>query len=301
LFTQQQEIPSGPSVTTAANLGPPMSATSNPATSASTDPLGDADFAQLEAMLEGMRQRREATPAWEFCEGFMAALICCRRVIEPAEYWPVLLRVPDPWFNALQERRFGDLWARRWQAVQLALDTPVAALDQPSAYRPALDAAPAPLPPGPGRAQAPSFGQQWAEGFMAVVQAWPEEWKGPRNSDARAWRASALGFVEALTHADTDAATQPAFADGDDDGDSAATVSATRMKAFSDALWSVYSMREMWRKLGPRVSAAQSRPRPGRNDPCSCGSGRKYKKCCGPAADSAVPAAAGAPMAAPPA
>ncbi|WP_430700914.1 SEC-C metal-binding domain-containing protein [Pontivivens nitratireducens] len=22
-------------------------------------------------------------------------------------------------------------------------------------------------------------------------------------------------------------------------------------------------------------------PRPGRNDPCSCGSGRKYKKCCG--------------------
>jgi len=22
-------------------------------------------------------------------------------------------------------------------------------------------------------------------------------------------------------------------------------------------------------------------PRPGRNDPCSCGSGRKYKQCCG--------------------
>ncbi|MGN1324764.1 MAG: SEC-C metal-binding domain-containing protein, partial [Candidatus Spyradenecus sp.] len=22
-------------------------------------------------------------------------------------------------------------------------------------------------------------------------------------------------------------------------------------------------------------------PRPGRNDPCPCGSGKKYKKCCG--------------------
>lgn len=22
-------------------------------------------------------------------------------------------------------------------------------------------------------------------------------------------------------------------------------------------------------------------PKPGRNDPCSCGSGKKYKKCCG--------------------
>jgi uncharacterized protein len=27
----------------------------------------------------------------------------------------------------------------------------------------------------------------------------------------------------------------------------------------------------------PHVAA----PRPGRNDPCSCGSGRKYKQCCG--------------------
>jgi SWIM/SEC-C metal-binding protein len=25
----------------------------------------------------------------------------------------------------------------------------------------------------------------------------------------------------------------------------------------------------------------QALPTPGRNDPCSCGSGRKYKKCCG--------------------
>jgi uncharacterized protein len=25
----------------------------------------------------------------------------------------------------------------------------------------------------------------------------------------------------------------------------------------------------------------KSAPRPGRNDPCPCGSGRKYKQCCG--------------------
>lgn len=36
---------------------------------------------------------------------------------------------------------------------------------------------------------------------------------------------------------------------------------------------------EMRPHLGPRVARAQ--PRPGRNDPCSCGSGRKFKKCCG--------------------
>ncbi len=31
----------------------------------------------------------------------------------------------------------------------------------------------------------------------------------------------------------------------------------------------------------PAPAAAPSAPRPGRNDPCPCGSGKKYKKCCG--------------------
>ena len=253
------------------------------------NPLTDDDFAQLEAMLDGMRQRRAATPTWEFCEGFMAALVCCRRAIEPAEYWPVLLPLPNPWHNALQEQRFEDLWTQRWHAVRHALDTPVTSLDDAGAYQPALDHAAHPVvhppvadaqaAPGshPQTLQAPSFGQQWAQGFMAVVQAWPDEWKGPRNTNAQAWRASALGFVEALTQPDTAPPTQAAFADSED----SPTVSRTRMKAFADAIWAVYNMRDMWRTLGPRVTTAHKPATPGRNDPCSCGSGKKYKKCCG--------------------
>ena len=38
--------------------------------------------------------------------------------------------------------------------------------------------------------------------------------------------------------------------------------------------------------------------KPGRNDPCPCGSGSKYKKCCGAAA--AAPAVSSAPAAAAP-
>jgi len=30
-----------------------------------------------------------------------------------------------------------------------------------------------------------------------------------------------------------------------------------------------------------REQAAEPHSRPGRNDPCPCGSGKKYKKCCG--------------------
>lgn len=41
-----------------------------------------------------------------------------------------------------------------------------------------------------------------------------------------------------------------------------------------------YFLEEANRKSAPVVKGAQ----PGRNDPCNCGSGKKYKKCCGMAA-----------------
>lgn len=40
------------------------------------------------------------------------------------------------------------------------------------------------------------------------------------------------------------------------------------------------SQMENW-AASVRAERAQCRERPGRNDPCPCGSGRKYKKCCG--------------------
>jgi len=58
-------------------------------------------------------------------------------------------------------------------------------------------------------------------------------------------------------------------------------VSQTRMNALADAIWAVYNMRQMWRSLGPRIETVHAAHTPGRNDPCSCGSGQKYKKCCG--------------------
>lgn len=45
-----------------------------------------------------------------------------------------------------------------------------------------------------------------------------------------------------------------------------------------DGRW--YFLEEANRKNAPIVKGAQ----PGRNDPCPCGSGKKYKKCCGAAA-----------------
>ncbi|UCU95765.1 YecA family protein [Hydrogenophaga taeniospiralis] len=225
-------------------------------------PLSAEDFATLEAWLNARRQSFPETPDWEFCEGFLAALVCCRRSIAPGEYWPRLLGLAADAVPA----NVSFLWARRWALVEQALDTRVSALDDPAAYQPEL-----------GESD-DAFAQRWAQGFMAAVTAWPEEWVGPRNAQAQQWREAALKLLRALTLPDTGAPTQHAY----EDQQGPPRVSAARMQAVGDAIWAVYNLRETWKSLGPRVETVKhAAVAPGRNDPCHCGSGKKFKKCCG--------------------
>jgi uncharacterized protein len=252
-------------------------------------PLSAEEFAELDTILDALRERNRTAPCWEFCEGFLAALICCRRPIPEAEYLPRLLGQPGlseagGFAEVTQQQAFLALWRRRWQTVCQALDHPVTTLDEPGAYQPEVRDARAEhvALPEAGRAACqglplPSFGQRWAQGFMAVVQAWPQDWAGPRNKAASHWRATTLDMIQQLTKDDTEPPTLSAFADED----GPPTVSMPRMKAFADAIWAVYNMRQTWRRLGPRIETVVKPPSPGRNEPCSCGSGKKYKKCCG--------------------
>jgi uncharacterized protein len=229
-----------------------------------TLPLNADEFAEMEALLDGLRSRDDATPRWEFCEGFMVALICCRRQIAPADYWPVLLA------EVAMPTRFKTLWARRWDEILQALDQKITALDDPGAYQPQVKDA-------LEGADASSFGQVWAQGFMFAVKSWPDDWSPSRNKAAIKWLSAALSYIVALTEDDKEPPTLSAY----DDGEGPPTLSRHRMNVFSDALWSVYNLREMWRKLGPRIETVRQAATPGRNDPCPCHSGKKYKKCCG--------------------
>ena len=59
------------------------------------------------------------------------------------------------------------------------------------------------------------------------------------------------------------------------------SVSRARLDAFGDALWSVYDLYALWQGIGPRVETVHKAVMPGRNEPCWCGSGQKFKKCHG--------------------
>src|SRR3954451_24472323 len=102
-------------------------------TAADDTPLGPDDFDAQDAVLDQLREQDELTPDWEFCEGFLAALVCCRRVIEPAEYWPVLLGEA---FQPMAQMEFVWRWRRRWAEVAAALDAEVETLEDERAYQP---------------------------------------------------------------------------------------------------------------------------------------------------------------------
>jgi uncharacterized protein len=63
--------------------------------------------------------------------------------------------------------------------------------------------------------------------------------------------------------------------------DGAPSVSNERLDVLAAAIWAVYDLRQIARSLGPQVQPLRKAPEPGRNDPCPCGSGKKYKKCHG--------------------
>ena len=253
-------------------------------------------FDELDAILDDLRSRYDETPQWEFCEGFMAAVICSRRPISPDEYLSVLLGLPSEgeggeepdedsgsFASDEQRERFLALWNQRWNEVATALEAEVDSLEDDHCYHPEvmdIRGVVADMPPEEQAAFAkedlPAFAQVWALGFMFAVESWPDEWAAPRDKDAAKWLDGALQAIVAMTEDDTAA---PEVSPLSEEG--TPSTSIARLNAFGEAIWAVYDLRELWKTLGPKVETLRKEATPGRNDPCSCGSGKKYKKCCG--------------------
>lgn len=264
-----------------------------PAASADTAWMETEAFDELDAILDDLRSRYDETPQWEFCEGFMAAVICSRRPIPAYEYLGVLLGLPvegeapdadsGSFASDEQRERFMALWKQRWNEVETALDAEVDSLEDDACYHPEvmdIRGAVADMPPDEQAAfkgeNLPAFAQVWALGFMFAVESWSGEWAAPRDKDAAKWLDGALQAIVAMSEDDTAA---PEISPLSEEG--APSTSIARLNAFGEAIWAVYDLRELWKTMGPKVETLRKEATPGRNDPCSCGSGKKYKKCCG--------------------
>lgn len=259
--------------------------------------LSNEQLEELDALLDELRTRGDEIPQWEFCDGFLTALVCTRRPIAAAEYMPMLLGdgealelaegQPLPKLEAFkdeaQQARFMELFELRMSEVREQLNTDVKSLADEAAFQPeALDTRGAILMlPEAEQAELkgeeiPSFAQVWALGFMFVVENWAEDWAAPKDKEAAQMLDAAMEFIVNLTEDDTD---EPALNLYDETGP--ASTSQERVDAFGESIWAVYDLHQLWKSMGPRQETIVKGEQPGRNDPCPCGSGKKFKKCHG--------------------
>ncbi|ATE59608.1 YecA/YgfB family protein [Thauera sinica] len=129
------------------------------------------------------------------------------------------------------------------------------------------------------------LGEEWIEGFAHGLELWPQDWEQGLSEDTIEAVQSTLDEVLAPWRPGGDGEDDevPSLADGDVDDE-------TRLGWLAEVGEGVNDIFAHWRDIGlpppqpleielPPQAAAGTEP--GRNDPCSCGSGKKYKKCCG--------------------
>ncbi len=242
--------------------------------------LSDDDLDELADLL-GADWAPETTMDIEQLDGLLAGLICSPRVLMPSAYLPEIFGGEEPAFpDMATAQRFFDLLMRRNNQVATALNAPIERLDDPRAYVPLLlDWSPdgeiaRSLAEAGSSEPLPLAGELWARGFLHAVSLAREDWETLPEGDEEGAELveQALDTIAALVPDDDEAGGGEASAD-------------ERDELIGEALVAAYDLREYWRDVQfeqVRVKEPIRRePKIGRNDPCPCGSGRKFKQCHG--------------------
>ncbi|MGA9163533.1 MAG: UPF0149 family protein [Thiobacillus sp.] len=239
-------------------------------------PLSDDELAAYADLIHDVSERADLPLSLEGIDGFTTALLVAPRVIEPEEYFPVLFgeQGMSVFKDEAEQRLFMDCFNRRRNEIARALAAPVENLADPKALVPLImdwEGLLSELPAAEAaevRQDMPAYGQLWAAGFLIVVEHWEDDWALPEDSKDETFVDACLDPFYALITPEADWTP--------------AERKLNRDEHVASAIWAAYDLREFWLDRGfvPHAPIRKA-PEPGRNDPCPCGSGKKYKKCCG--------------------
>ncbi|MBS0212938.1 MAG: UPF0149 family protein [Proteobacteria bacterium] len=197
----------------------------------------------------------------EGLDGFLTALAVGPELVMPSEWVLEIWGKAEPRWESEDEavRVYGMVMAL-WNDVlrRIALD-PSEHVDADD--RPIFDDTDAPR------------GQAWAEGFLDGIDYAPDAWFDWESDHA--WIEEALLDIEALTW--------PVVPDGLVADDGMPTIEhSDREEILANLPGMLHALhRHRLVEEAARTPIRREAPKVGRNDPCPCGSGRKYKKCCG--------------------
>jgi len=257
-------------------MRPHPAATKALMTPTSNKPLSNDELAAYSDLIHDIAERADIALSLEGIDGFATALLVAPRLILPSEYFPVLFADPDVsvFKDEAETRQFMDFFNRRWNEIARALAAPVENLADPKALSPLImdwEGLLSELPKKEAdevRQDMPAYGQLWAAGFLIVVEYWEDDWSLPEDSKDETFVDACLDPFYALITPEADWTPEER--------------KLNRDEHVASAIWGAYDLREFWLDRGFVPHAPiRKEPEPGRNDLCPCGSGKKYKKCCG--------------------
>jgi len=219
---------------------------------AKKEPLTEAELNRLEQFLTSAKRSR--TISVEELDGFFAALITGPEIVMPGEYLPEIIRGDGNGFESLDEaNEILALLMRHWNRI-------AATLAKDEVYLPVL------LEDEHGVA----LGNEWARGFMRGVALCGDSWKELFMDENH---ADFMVPMLTLYHEhDEDPALRPPPIGPEQRGKIVADMTVGLLAA------------HRYFRYHRQTSASecpQEDRRVGRNDPCPCGSGKKWKRCCG--------------------
>ncbi len=225
-------------------------------------------FPILRAFLEDPA-RPDGTLSNHELQGFLFAVACAPELVPPSEWLPIVCNEQEPEYESLAQ-------------VEVVIAELMALYNEVNAG--VFEGAPA-LPPDCSFARKAMANledgapvSQWAQGFLVGHEWLEESWDFDLPDDVE----KELGAVLMVLTFFSSRTVAQAYCDETGGGpveEPARTV--TRM--FPGALASYAQIRRTLGEVANMVPVAPARARAkvGRNDLCPCGSGRKYKRCCG--------------------
>jgi uncharacterized protein len=224
----------------------------------------------------------------EWLDGYFTALIASRRAILPSEWLPAMFG--DDFGRAFADpadvQQAMDALMKRWNVLASQLDAE-SLLDAPDELRLAPlmlsydDAARAEVVAAghmtaDEAADLLQTGALWAEAFREAIDAFEADWPEPdMSTEEGRWYDDCLSRVLALMLPPADLAKYLA--------EEYPGQEMARDQLVDDACFAAQDLRVYWLDHAPKPETRRVGPIPGRNDPCPCGSGKKFKKCHGAA------------------
>lgn len=223
--------------------------------------LEDDELAELDGFLARVESGR--VPNTEALDGFFAALACCPDLVMPSEYLAVIqnggTEDGDLVFEDMAEaKRFTSLVMRHWNHVNRQLR-------DGEVYLPLL------LENDEGKYLA----NDWANGFLSGTHLRADIWGNLMNDEEHGGPLVPILVLAHENHPD------PELRPFDEPIDDAKREELLVGAAAGVMRLYAHFVPQRDGYLPKPGTALRRSPKIGRNEPCPCGSGRKYKKCCG--------------------